>query len=792
MSNAERWDHSGFDGMMKDEKNMKQRGGVGQKKVFYGGKYKEGGSFNDKTMFSDYIDHNQNNRKPQNKKYPYGGKEGDTMGGEKQRPQVGVGSSQDMSFRRGGAGKKKKNEKGENYTFEEGTSGVQDTGKTFYKGYGEEQPQEGFVEKSGVNPGAGSMGNFPRGGGGSKNFGPNFYANKGYSNYHGNNSYGNTSGMGNIGGGMPGNIGNMGGMPGNNVLGGSGNNMGGMYHQQSSNEGNNVIIDSGVHHPGDGENEMIIMQQNNILSNENNKNKKNFKYMLDTLKANKKNHFNKRDDEKDGNITEENQSASNTPRGTPGGQMKTPTGGQNMGNFNSPKNDFFIPMPNLNQMMKMQNNFNFNSPMRQMNEQFMFPQGFQGNRNLNPQMMNMMGLSLGGVPMNAMGNPMMNPLENLQNMYSPFNYGMNMINPNTMNKGKNFESGFYKQNSGEDLSPKNFTGEKRGSFKKFSNSNLNYVGGGNTPGGSHGHNNYSNHPGNNTSQTGHQSHQNHPNQQQYFTMKQQQGKPMNNGAMGNHGMNMGSMNNQGFKTTMQQQGNNYGKKMMMPGQNHPMGQLYKMKSVKSEKNIVGSFPGNFDNLRNGQRWRGNQGSSNKLLNNGNNHQNMQRRNNDYRPLQNDSETNLPRVDVHDPYFNESNSSVNDSLDADETSMLHVVIKLNDRDEILTVGKHMDPLKLTREFCMKNQLSEYLIKPIYVKIKQAIKSLDQILEHSVGTNEERSLKEIQDYYSLLNNSTCEDDEMFNLSCITEIGDSCELKQKYNFEDDERMLLLNQSR
>jgi hypothetical protein len=82
MSNAERWDHGGYEGMMKGEKHDGQnikRGGMGQKKVFYNNKYKEQNSFNDKTMFSDYIDHNQNNRKNPNKKYPYNNNQGKVM-----------------------------------------------------------------------------------------------------------------------------------------------------------------------------------------------------------------------------------------------------------------------------------------------------------------------------------------------------------------------------------------------------------------------------------------------------------------------------------------------------------------------------------------------------------------------------------------------------------------------------------------------------------------------------------------------------------------------------------------
>jgi hypothetical protein len=68
-------------------------------------------------------------------------------------------------------------------------------------------------------------------------------------------------------------------------------------------------------------------------------------------------------------------------------------------------------------MMKMPNNFNFNSPIRQMNEQFMFPRGFQnGNRNLNTQMMNMMGMTLNSMVGNMNNMPSLNTLSNMNTM----------------------------------------------------------------------------------------------------------------------------------------------------------------------------------------------------------------------------------------------------------------------------------------------------------------------------------------------------------------------------------------
>ena len=59
MSNSERWDHSGYDGMIKDDKNNGKRNL--NKKGFY--KYKDNNQFQEKAGIPDYFEQNQSNRK---------------------------------------------------------------------------------------------------------------------------------------------------------------------------------------------------------------------------------------------------------------------------------------------------------------------------------------------------------------------------------------------------------------------------------------------------------------------------------------------------------------------------------------------------------------------------------------------------------------------------------------------------------------------------------------------------------------------------------------------------------
>src|SRR5690348_12321027 len=59
MSNNEKWDHSGFDGLQKETNNMNINNHKRQmnKKGYYKSKESSNSNFNEKTMISDYIEH---------------------------------------------------------------------------------------------------------------------------------------------------------------------------------------------------------------------------------------------------------------------------------------------------------------------------------------------------------------------------------------------------------------------------------------------------------------------------------------------------------------------------------------------------------------------------------------------------------------------------------------------------------------------------------------------------------------------------------------------------------------
>jgi len=69
MSNAERWDHSGYNELINEDKPNNYKKQIGNKKHFY--KYKDNTGMNEKQNVSEYLDHSQmNNRKNQSKKFP--------------------------------------------------------------------------------------------------------------------------------------------------------------------------------------------------------------------------------------------------------------------------------------------------------------------------------------------------------------------------------------------------------------------------------------------------------------------------------------------------------------------------------------------------------------------------------------------------------------------------------------------------------------------------------------------------------------------------------------------------
>ena len=67
MSNAERWDHSGYNELMNEEKPNSFKKHLGKQKNLY--KYKDNTTQNEKPNTMEYLDNSQNNRKNQTKKF---------------------------------------------------------------------------------------------------------------------------------------------------------------------------------------------------------------------------------------------------------------------------------------------------------------------------------------------------------------------------------------------------------------------------------------------------------------------------------------------------------------------------------------------------------------------------------------------------------------------------------------------------------------------------------------------------------------------------------------------------
>jgi hypothetical protein len=144
------------------------------------------------------------------------------------------------------------------------------------------------------------------------------------------------------------------------------------------------------------------------------------------------------------------------------------------------------------------------------------------------------------------------------------------------------------------------------------------------------------------------------------------------------------------------------------------------------------------------------------------------RNNKYSELQN----NLLQINQPDMMNSESthcdvgsNEDYNSLHSEDDRNVLQVVIKLLDREDVIRINKNEDTLKVTRDFCQKNKLNERLIKPIHDKIKQALKSLDLLLDHTMSTEEELSLTEVKNYYKEIED---EQDTFQDMSCFTDLG------------------------
>jgi hypothetical protein len=640
MSNSERWDHSGYDGMIKDDKNsgkrnMKQKG-------FYN-KYKDNNQFSEKVGMPEYFDGSQSSRK--NKPQKYFNK---TINDQEMK---------DDKFKKPNNNNKKRKKDNDSYNYEETEK------HSFHK-----SNSLNFDDEINAQYRKSNSNNY-------MNVPSNFYNKP-----------------------QPNNFQNFMSMP-----------------QSVPNYTITVTEAEPNEDLMNGENENMIMEQNKILSNENLKDKKNFKNMLDTLKANKVNK--KRIDGRRNSdshntlsVSDDGSNNSNTPHRRLSGSAKSgsntinsnnmtsnpinstlnvmPGGIPNYGFNGSPLNkDFYVPNPNLNNpnMNIRMPGFVTNSPMR-MNDQYMYPNpnNFNNNRNVNPQMMGMMGMG-------------MSPID--PNTFNP-HYTYNMM---AMNQVKNqqqqepMNKNFHPEGDNQNF-------DRR---KKMMNNNQQ--------------------------------------QQQQFVNNKYFQKNMINQQMNNTPHNF-NMNNNNFKQINNNNNNFNNKKIMMPNMNPQMGMMYR-KPVKSEKNISANLQRT--NIET-QILNENVRLPNKMWRN---HYNVQ--DNVIR-----KEKTKEEIDPPSPLEKDA------SFENDDRAVLQIVIKLIDKEEVINLTRSEDTLKVSKEFCAKNQLNDDLAKPIQQKIKQALKSIDLILDHNISTTEEQSLTEIQNIYNQMQSN----DSFLNLSCITDIGES----------------------
>jgi hypothetical protein len=673
MSNADKWDHSGFESVNKNDQSENYTRGNGPKKHHYS-KYKDQNAFCNKNTFSNYTDNNQ--RKNQNSKYPHdnGTEKGAPVGSEfdnDMRNKIDANTSQDSSVYQQ-HGKKKKYDQKENLNYFEPDE----------QSFGGTYNQKGYYNspKKFVNENSWDKNNVKR-----RDSSSNIYSNK-YDKVGSNQN-----------------------------------------HNYQQNTHHSTINNTKVNG-----NDISIQQDNLANTNENIKNKKNFKNMLETLKASKS-QFSKKEEPTGQDSKKPVNETNNTPQKVPFNQGNTPTQGLNMASFNSPMRGYYSPMPGYNNVMNMVNFPNYNL----MNEQGKFNQGFQNNvnKNFNPQMLNLMGYHLnnaaGGLASQSPSGSF-NPY-NAMNMNQNKNYIIKQCTPEDFNKiSSPTPTESYVQNN-------NFNNYN---FKEGNINNINCL------------NNFNN-----------------------TLMYNQQAGHFNPNFM------MNNLNNQqqGF-TKNPQYNKNYNRKYNRSGFNN---QGYRKRPFYSEKNLSEQNPFNenarYTNANNQNHWKNNQ---NTFHNNWAQNSHTNEPDNKFSPSTHTASTTNVQTIIQDEEFEKITSSNEVSLDVDqeEPTVLQVILKLNDRVETININKNEDSLMTAKEFCKKNGLADCLIIPINEKIKQAFKSMDQVLESNMRVEETDVLKEVENLYKQADTKISTDDpadETLNLSCFTEL-DTEEVMKSFDFE------------
>jgi hypothetical protein len=104
----------------------------------------------------------------------------------------------------------------------------------------------------------------------------------------------------------------------------------------------------------------------------------------------------------------------------------------------------------------------------------------------------------------------------------------------------------------------------------------------------------------------------------------------------------------------------------------------------------------------------------------------------------------------------------------QKSFLVVSIKLANEEKVIHLNKNDDLYKKAAEFCIRNNLNDSLIKPIYDRIIKAWESIEQVLSHDINTQELKHLDSIKEKYEDYVNNQDILEYQQNLSCITVFG------------------------
>lgn len=430
--------------------------------------------------------------------------------------------------------------------------------------------------------------------------------------------------------------------------------------------------------------------------------------------------------------------------------------------------------PSLNQNLNPLNNI----PMSNMN----IP-ALQNMQAMNPPFYGMMGINMGMMESN-----MAIPPNNFNNHFNNYAFNPNIINPHSqmkmnpqnMKPYNNQEMYNGKLNQEENYANKN-------NFKKNIQNSTPVMS--NMPQSPYNKNNMA---------------LNSPSNYNYMMNKNKQMNMQHN--------NMNNMNNNmmsGFNQIPNFQGGNKNFKKNFNNQNNMMNNNmnmnnpYKMKFVKSDKSIISnmnqnSFSKNQNQdmgMNNGKIWRNNMNvgtnlnkNMNPMMRNGDNfnpnnakpnsRNNFIIREEDRQKKQLGNEEN-----GEDTYFSSDNSEITDSCHAsktnemfnDDSSTLILNVKLFGREEAICIGKSEDYYKVAKEFVLNNNLRENLIKPIHIKIKQALHSIQSIFDnHSTFTFPDNfSIRDIENYCHFSKNLTeisPNDVDLLSLSCLTDLRET----------------------